>query len=224
MKKFIYAVCMSLVFTGCIHTEEVLTMPEQCQDATKLLGKVYSTRHENGTPITLTFKKDSLSVVGKVVNQYFSTYYTKCNEITFENIGSTKMLGNPIEIRAEDDYLQWLSGRNFTYLLQDNQLILIDYTLDVSDENRKTSKAVLFTEGLGALKKPHSPKKQPNLNFSNRGGPSIYSQPSNAPAAAPVASSNAQSYVDTYSSLGGETAPIGQTSIKDINNSEGIAY
>lgn len=75
-------------------------------------------------PISIAFSDTENQFNGKAVNSYFGTYQINGNHITFSQIGSTKMMGPPEQMKAEDTYFEELSHVR-SYRMAENYLILI---------------------------------------------------------------------------------------------------
>jgi heat shock protein HslJ len=93
-----------------------------------LKGKSYETKHENGTTITLKFDKDESKVFGKIVNNYFGPYEIKGKEISFGPLASTMMMGLPVAMEAERDYMSFLNDGKKTYELKGKTLTISNET------------------------------------------------------------------------------------------------
>ncbi len=75
-------------------------------------------------PITLSFSDTDNKFSGKAVNNYFGTYTLNGQQITFSQIGSTMMMGEPSQMTAETTYFQELAQVR-SFRIANNYLVLI---------------------------------------------------------------------------------------------------
>lgn len=93
-----------------------------CQaNGEKLNGTAYQYQLNN-TPITIAFDKNENRYYGKVVNNYFGTYTTQSNEITFHPAGATMMMGPENEMKAEQEWFGLLS--QITHFTKENNALI----------------------------------------------------------------------------------------------------
>lgn len=110
MKKILMMLCM-IILTAC-------TKPT-------FQGNTYVlTTSPVGLPITLSFSKTENKFSGKAVNQYFGSYTLNGHKITFSQVGSTMMMGEPTQMEAESTYFQELAQVR-SFRIADNYLVLI---------------------------------------------------------------------------------------------------
>ena len=114
MKK-LFSMLLGICFlAGCSNAEE----------AVSLAGKNFVMQNaENGATITLGFSENGNDYHGQVVNNYFGSYKTSGNNITFGAGGATMMMGPREEMEAERHYFADLEKVK-TYTLQNDVLTL----------------------------------------------------------------------------------------------------
>ena len=121
MKKICYLFAIVFCLFGCSE-----------QSTPNLRGKTFTLNNSN---ITLSFDIRESKFYGKALNNYFGNYKLDKNQITFELVGTTMMMGSPSEVEEETKYFNNLSKINF-YHLENKQLILKgEYTELIYKEN-----------------------------------------------------------------------------------------
>ncbi len=112
MKKLFSMLAGICLLAGCSNAEESVS----------LAGKNFVMQNaENGATITLGFSDNDYH--GQVVNNYFGSYKTSGNKITFGAGGATMMMGPREEMEAERHYFADLEKVK-TYTLQNDVLTL----------------------------------------------------------------------------------------------------
>ncbi len=112
MKKFLSLLAGICFLAGCSNAGE----------QTSLAGKKFVMQNaEAGANITLEFSENDYH--GQVVNNYFGSYKTSGDKITFGAGGSTMMMGPREEMEAERHYFADLAKVK-TYTLQNDVLTL----------------------------------------------------------------------------------------------------
>ncbi|MBQ8251705.1 MAG: META domain-containing protein [Alphaproteobacteria bacterium] len=80
-----------------------------CQNnAHSLNGTAYQFQL-NETPILIAFDKNENRYYGKVVNNYFGNFTQTGNKITFQETGSTMMMGPEKAMKAEQEWFKTIS-------------------------------------------------------------------------------------------------------------------
>ncbi|MFI3242290.1 MAG: META domain-containing protein [Alphaproteobacteria bacterium] len=111
MKKTLYIILLSLIFTSCSKQEE-------------LSSKTYTlTNPKQNTTITLGFNTKENRFFGKIINNFFGTYNIDGKKITFSPAGTTMMMGPQEAMEAEQDFLKTLPNIS-SYKIQDKTLTL----------------------------------------------------------------------------------------------------
>ncbi len=96
-----------------------------CSKENRLNGKKYIKKTETETIITLEFAQNENKINGKVVNNYFGNFEINGNNIKFDSIGSTMMLGMPKDMEIEQQFFSFMNDVT-NYYIDNNQLILLD--------------------------------------------------------------------------------------------------
>ena len=96
-----------------------------CSKENRLNGKKYIKKTETETIITLEFAQNENKINGKVVNNYFGNFEINGNNIKFDPIGSTMMLGMPKDMEIEQQFFSFMNDVT-NYYIDNNQLILLD--------------------------------------------------------------------------------------------------
>ncbi len=79
-----------------------------CQNNTQSLNGTAYQFQFNETPILIAFDKNENRYYGKVVNNYFGNYTQTGNKITFQETGSTMMMGPEKDMKAEQKWFETL--------------------------------------------------------------------------------------------------------------------
>ncbi len=122
-KKIVYGALAGLVLAG-IGYGIISSMEEKCQDSRVFIGQTYVAKGENNTPIIINFDKASMSVTGQVINRYFGNYDSYCNNFSFGEIATTRMMGPKDAMMDEERYFNFLSTVK-SYKIKGDDLILI---------------------------------------------------------------------------------------------------
>lgn len=96
-----------------------------CSKENRLNGKKYIKKTETEIIITLEFAQNENKINGKVVNNYFGNFEINGNNIKFDSIGSTMMLGMPKDMEIEQQFFSFMNDVT-NYYIDNNQLILLD--------------------------------------------------------------------------------------------------
>ncbi len=81
-----------------------------CSDSPILPDGEYTGTSSTDFPITIIFDDVNKTVYGKVVNNFNGTYTITDNAITFGPIATTRMMGPPMGMISEGNFMQFLDA------------------------------------------------------------------------------------------------------------------